>query len=79
MTRFKPNIQGYFLLGLMFLLFVGIPAAFIINLMAMPTLYLGVMSQSIAATLIVLGIILILSLVIMGWFIFRFVRGNRFG
>ena len=79
MTRFQPNIKGYFLLGLFFLLFVGIPASFVIMLMTTPTMILGAVAGNFLAMIILLIFIFAVGLIIMGWFIMRFVRGNKFG
>lgn len=77
--QFKRNIIGYLLVGLAFLFLVIIPFYFLMAVIATPLLVGGLMTEMPLMVFAMLGVILIVGLIVMGWLIFRFVKGNKFG
>jgi len=77
--QFKPNFKSYIILGFFFLVFVGIPAGILMTLASAPFLVGGALSGNLAILLISMLAIMVIGLGIMGWLIFRFVKGNKFG
>lgn len=77
--RFKNNIMGFFVLGLMFVIFVTIPAAIIIQFIAIPLILGGAGTGMVWPVLMAFVVVMVLFLVIVGWLIFRFVKTNQFG
>ena len=77
--RFTKNTKGYFLLGLMFFIFVGIPGYVLMMIAGSPFLLGGVLAGSIYVTILMLVLIALIGFVIIGWLIYRFVKTNQFG